>query len=259
MKFEIKELTSTKLCYFEVGFNGDCIKKLKQEIGNVNAFSIGFETLNLGEKLYGNSKKQSVEIQRENARKIIKLFKTCVAIVKVLKRCKKDFDGTFYVAGLKEKKNNNDFMLMALLDTKFNYGIFKRMGAAVVYACDYLDKENEINNMCDFKNNKCVSHRENNIDKNTGCCPSFCKYTECKTCTIKNISCKLFMCDYLEDRGYYFTPHTIPILRRHLSVLERFICTGMLFKTTKKTIKKLWFIRWFLILFGVLFIGLLIL
>ena len=33
------------------------------------------------------------------------------------------------------------------------------------YAPGYLDKENEINNMCDFKDNKCVSHRENNINK----------------------------------------------------------------------------------------------
>lgn len=255
MKFEIKELSDKNLRYFEISLEKGCIDKLKQELEKFDAISIDFETLNISQKLYGETKKQSVEIQKANLKKMLKLFKVCAKVVKILKSRKFNFDGTIYVSKLSEKKNNNDFMIASMLDAKFNYNIFKRMGVAVNHACDYLDKENEINNMCDFKDNKCVSHRENNINKNTGCCPSFCKFTECKVCTVKNISCKIFMCDYLEERGYYFTPHTIPILHQHLNILERFVCIGMLFKTTKRTIARLWFVRGLLIALGIAILG----
>lgn len=251
MKFEIKELKDKKLKYFEVGTDKNAIKNLKQNIDNFDALSISFDALNLGTKLYGDGKKQSIEIQKLNASQVILVFKNCLKAVKILKKNKVDFDGAIYISNLKNKKNNNDLMIIGMLDAKLNYNIFKRMFVAVSYACDFLDKENEINNMCDFKDNKCVNHRENNINKNTGCCPSFCKYTQCKTCTVKNISCKIFMCNYLEDKGYYFTPHTIPILKRHLNILERFMCFGLLFKTTKKTVSRLWLVRALIIAYAV--------
>lgn len=257
MKFEVKNLEDKKLKYFEIENNKECVSKLKNETGEINAIKIGFDTLCLGVKLYGNSKKSSVEIQKDNCKKMIKLFKVCKKVLKVLKKKNIEFDGVFYVEKLDKKKNNNDLMLIALLDTALNFKITKRLGSAVNYACDFLDKENSINNMCDFKDNKCIKHREKNIDKSTGCCPSFCKYTECKTCTIKNLSCKLFMCNFLEDRGYYFTPHTIPVLKRHLNFIERFMCFGLLFRTTKQTIKRLWGIRILLIAYLVVFAGVL--
>ena len=250
MEFKIEEIEKKKE-YFEI--NEKTAKDLKNELKNtkINEFSVDFEFLNLGTKLYGDSKKASIKIQQENCKKMMEVYKACKKVVKLIKKLKIEWNGVFYVNGLKDKKNNNDLMLVAMLDTRFNYNIFGKLGSAVHYSCDYLDKENEINNMCDFKDNKCVKHRELNIDKKTGCCPSFCKYVECKACTIKNLSCKIFMCNFLEDRGYYFTPHTIPVLKKHLNIVERFMCFGLLFKTTKRTIRRLWFIRVLLALAGV--------
>lgn len=251
MKFEIKELKDKKKEYAVINADENCLDNIKKNIKNIKAVEIDFDYLNLGTKLYGDNKKASKLIQKENCNHMLKVLKVCKKVVKLFKKSKVEFDGVFYVKNLSNKKNNNDFMLISMLDTDLNYNMFKRLGMSVHYACDYLDMENAINNMCDFQDNKCVNHRVNNIKKTTGCCPSFCKYTECKVCTVKNLSCKIFMCDYLEDRGYYFTPHTIPILKRHLNIFERFMCFGILFRTTKKTIKRLWLIRCLLIAYAV--------
>ena len=226
-KFQVKELTDKKLKYVEINEKSS-LETIKKELVDAKAVAIDFDYLNLATKLYGDNKKASIAIQKANCNLMMKVFKTCKKVVKLLKKSKFEFDGTFYVKGLKDKKNNNDFMLSSMLDTALNYNCFKRLGMAVHYSCDYLDMENTINNMCDFKDNKCVNHRENSIKKTTGCCPSFCKYTECTVCTVKNLSCKIFMCDYLEDRGYYFTPHTIPVLKRHLNIFERFMLETIL-------------------------------
>ena len=249
MEFKIEELKKKNNC-FEI--NEKTAKDLKNALKEVKKceVSVNFEYLNLQTKLYGDGKKASIKIQQENCKHMMEVYKACKKFVKLVKKLKIEWSGVFYIDGLKDKKNNNDLMLVALLDTHFNYNIFKRLGSAVHYSCDYLDKENEINNMCDFKDNKCVKHRELKIDKKTGCCPSFCKYVDCKVCTVKNLSCKIFMCNFLEDRGYYFTPHTIPVLKKHLNIVERFMCFGLLFKTTKRTISRLWFIRVLLALAG---------
>ncbi len=254
MEFKIEKVDKRKN-YFEI--NEKTAKDLKNQLKNAKTteISIDFEFLNLGTKLYGDSKKASIKIQQANCKHIMLVYKTCKSLVKLIKKLKLSWSGVFYVEGLENKKNNNDLMLIAMLDTHFNHNIFGRLGSAVHYSCDYLDKENEINNMCDFKENKCVKHRELGIEKKTGCCPSFCKYVDCKVCTVKNLSCKIFMCNFLEDRGYYFTPHTIPVLKRQLNIVERFMCFGLLFKTTKKTIKRLWFIRILLALAGVIVAG----
>ena len=127
MKFEIKELTNNKLNYFEININKDCVKCFKHKMGNINAISINFEALNLGQKLYGNSKKQSVEIQKANAKKMNKIFKTCVSVLKLMKRNKISFDNVFYVSGLKRKN-----LTYAIIISLFSFF------CAVVFGCVIL-------------------------------------------------------------------------------------------------------------------------
>ena len=105
--------------------------------------------------------------------------------------------------------------------------------------------ENSLNNMCDFQDNKCTKHREKGIEKNTGCCASFCKLREPgKICPHKNLSCKIFMCDYLiNEKGYYFTPNTVLILRKYFTWFERISCFGLLCRTEKKSLRELRGIR----------------
>ena len=253
MKFEILE-TKKGEQYFEISANKECLKTLKTQKDDYKYFSINAEDIALDVCLYGRSKKESINIQKQNAKKLSKIFKFCAKAVKILKN-HKNFVGIFFVHGLSKKKNNNDLLICAMLDLKFNVSPVKRISAAIGYASDFLDKENELNNMCDFKDNLCVCHRDKKKTGISGCCPSFCKHTKAGVCNQKCLACKIFMCDYLiNTKGYYFTAHTIPVLTKHLTYLERFLCFGLLFKTHKQTTNRIWCVRWLEITFLLLLV-----
>lgn len=257
MKFEILEKKKSQKC-FEISTDKKCLMNLKAQKDNYEYFSINSKDFALDVCLYGQNKKETIEIQKQNAKKITKIFKVCAKAVKILKK-HKTFDGCFYVEDLSNKKNNNELLLCAMLDLKFNVSPVKRISAAIGYASDFIDKENEINNMCDFKDNLCVCHRDNKKKGISGCCPSFCKYTKAGVCNQKCLACKIFMCDYLiNTKGYYFTAHTIPVLTKHLTFIERFFCFGLLFKTHKQTTNRIWCVRWLEIAFTLLIMFLLV-
>lgn len=254
--FKVCEKENKKQKYFEFVPTKECLKKLKGAKGDFDAISIDFDVLNLGVKLYGNTKKDSIEIQKKNAKVVVELYKFLKKAVLILKKQKVAFDGCFYIEGLDAKKNNNDFMIASMLAVRFNYSLLKKMHGAVEFACDYLDKENEINNMCDFKDNKCAKKRELGKDGDMGCCPSFCKYRVKGPCPHKNLACKIFMCDYLiYEKGYYFTPLTIPVLKINLTIFERLACFGTLCKPMKNTLRFLWLTRILTILYVVALVG----
>ena len=250
MKFEIHERENKN--YAIVDLSKDCLKKIKANLKNIEAFEIDENALNLGVKLYGENKTESVKIQKENCDKLLELYKVCVKLIKFLKHEKFGFDGVFYTKNLSKKKNNNDFMLCAMLDVKFNVKPFKRLSASYTYAADFLDMENSLNKMCDFHDNKCTKHRELDDNKTTGCCSkTICRFTCNAPCPTWNLSCKILMCDYLiEKKGYYFTPHTIPIMKKHFSYFERAFSIGQLCRTKKKSIFELWTMRAFGALVG---------
>ena len=245
MKFEICEREDKE--YFVIDLKEDCFKRFKESIDSVSAFEIAEDALNLDVVLYGKTKKESIEIQKKNCEKMLKLFKICKKIVKTLKRKKFFFDRVFYTKGLKDKKNNNDFMLTAMLDVEFNVKPFKKLAVSYKYAADYLDMENSLNKMCDFRDNKCTKYRNIKSDRTTGCCSKvICKYTCNAPCPTWNLACKIIMCDYLiKKEGFYFTPHTVPIMRRHFSYLERCFSIGQLCRTKKKALTELWLLRGF--------------
>ena len=92
-----------------------------------------------------------------------------------------------------------DFIVSAInikdKDQKYEY-IYNRM-------CDYLDKNICI--LCDFKNDKCLANRCNKSVHNiNGCCYfkglGFCEFFKNKRCSKKSLSCKLFMCNYVEKK-----------------------------------------------------------
>ena len=133
MKFEICEREEDKE-YTIIDLSEDCFKKIKENLASVKDFEIAESALNLGVTLYGKTKKESIEIQKKNCEQMLKLFKICKKIVKLLKRKKIAFDGKFYTKGLADKKNNNDFMLFAMLDVEFNVKPFKKLSASYKYA-----------------------------------------------------------------------------------------------------------------------------
>lgn len=94
--------------------------------------------------------------------------------------------------------------------------------------CEYLDKLFEINNYCDFKEDKCICQRKaKTLHDKMGCCYTFeysrfshmpidkglCKYLKDKRCTEKCITCKMFTCGYLRKKGVKFKPEEIYLLR----------------------------------------------
>lgn len=243
MEFKIEKLEKKQNEKFLIDGSKESFENLKKNAKEGAIVELDFDALNLGQKLYGSSKKESIEIQKQNCKKLMKFYKHCKKVVVFLKRKKINFDGTFFVSNVDKKKNNNDLMICAMLDVRFNVSLFKKVSKTIHHACHYLDKENEINNMCDFQNNKCVTFREKGREGTTGCCPSFCKYTKAQTCKIDNLACKIFMCNNLENKGYFFSVHNIPIMKMHLNPLERFCLAGYLFKPSRKTVRYTWLIR----------------
>ncbi len=246
MKFEIREREENKK-YAVIDLSKECLRNIKSNLMDIEAFEIDVNVLNLAETLYGKTKKESVEIQKRNCKQMLSLFKVCKRLIKMLKREKCGFDGVFYVAGLENKKNNNDFSLVCMLDVHFNVKPFKKLSASYTYAADYLDKENSLNKMCDFRDNKCTKYRNIKSERTTGCCSKvICKYTCNAPCPTWNLACKIIMCDYVIDKfGFYFTPHTIPIMKRHFSFLERCFSIGQLCRTKKRALFELWSLRVF--------------
>lgn len=203
---------------------------------------LDFSTINLGEKLYGNDKLQSKLIQKKNCNLILKIESICERVIKYLLKNNFKFDGVIYVNNLKLKKNNNDFLIESLLNLKFNK--YKdKMAQIIIFSCDYLAKENSLNNMCDFRDNKCVSCRDRNIDRVIGCCQKNCKFAHTGVCDVKNISCKLYMCSYIENKGYYFSPYYLPITKKYLNLCQRFFSTCLLFKPLEYQVKVLKFVK----------------
>lgn len=244
MNFDICKRENDKE-YFVIDLSEDCLDNIKKNLTNINYLEIDAKALNLGICLYGKTKKESIEIQKKNCKQMLELYAVCVKVIRLFKCKKIAFDGKFYTSGLDEKKNNNDYMLKSMLDVKFNVGLFKKLSASYSYVADYLDMENTLNKMCDFRGNQCAKHRLVKSDKTSGCCPkNHCKYTCSAPCPVWNLACKIMMCDYLiENKGFYFTPHTIPLMRKQFSIFERCFSIGQLCRSRKKAIVELWLFR----------------
>lgn len=210
---------------------------LKETNKKIN-LSLSFDDLNLGQKLYGNSKQESSVIQKKNCKFILKLFSKVKKTIKFLIKNKIDFNETIFIEKLQEKKNNNDILLAGFLDIEFNK-TGKKYEKIISYSCDFLSRENNLNNMCDFSENKCVSCRERKIDRAIGCCQKNCKFVHEGVCKVKNISCKLYMCGYVEDRGFYFSPYYQPLLKKYFLFTQIVACRCMLFKSLDFEVKTL--------------------
>lgn len=163
--------------------------------------------------------------------KIIKLYRVCEK--------KKIKVKDIYLVNYDKAINNNymikelDFLLSVYLleyEDRINY-IYD-------YMCNYLDDEFTKFNLCDFRNNKCVSKR--NLECKGykdpviyGCCytmgrvcPNLCN----GRCTIKCLPCKFFTCRYLEKRGIKYRPWDYLVIRlffsyRQMIILDRAIYT----------------------------------
>lgn len=243
MKIVIKNAETVTKSVMEINLSSNYFKQIKQNYKDAKMLTISFSDLNLGSNIYGSSKKETKNLQKENCKIVIKLYRRTLRVIRFLKLKRVKFDGTIYIQGLTERKNNNVIMLELMLNCKLSRLFPQRLTAAIDGACTYLDAENSEHNMCDFKENSCAKHRAMGFTRKTGCCPASCKFMQCGPCKTKNISCKLIMCDYLENKGYYFSPHSLAILKVNLTYPERLSTIGFFFKSTKKTHFLIWLVR----------------
>ena len=102
--------------------------------------------------------------------------------------------------------------------------------------CNYLDKEFNERNICNFKDNKCISVRNNSHCKESenGCCygrkRGLCKNLKNGKCNIKSISCKLFTCRYLKKNKIKYKINDIPLLKFFVNNRQKFIINNSIFK-----------------------------
>jgi len=146
-----------------------------------------------------------------------------------------------------DKNINNNYMIYELdnLISAYLLNYEDRINFIYDYMCDYLDKEFNDFNLCDFRDNKCVSRRELECNgcKNPvvyGCCYTkgrVCPNLINSRCTIKSLPCKFFTCRYLEKRGIKYRPWNYLIIRLFLSYKQMSILDQYLY-TPKEVIMK---------------------
>ena len=156
-------------------------------------------------------------------------------------------------------KNNSPFeadlitTLIALNQPTLK-GIYSKIYDQV---CDFLDNEFKRNNFCYFINNQCFANRESTSAHSTmGCCYTFkyspnpfakelltnvkqCHFLNCKKCSIKSISCKLFTCKSLQKKGIKFDSHKILLSDCFFNKKQHLILSKNFFKTKDEIINKL--------------------
>ena len=166
--------------------------------------------------------------------------------------------GRLYFSNIKTAFTDLDEDISNILFANLNKNLYDTYTFVYDKVCDKLDQNFIINNFCKFENNKCIANRDtNNIEQDNGCCHSFirhknveahktteeltlCTYLgEDKSCQIKCISCKFFVCQYLKNRGVYLDILDNFLLRAFLNKKQLDVIHINFFKTEDAIIKKL--------------------
>ena len=173
---------------------------------------------------------------------------------KIIKK-KKDEETIFYlnyknkiIKSEKDLKENMDDELkfkIYMLEAANKKDLKERYNYIYDIVCDYLDKKINNDNICDFKNNKCISVRNNSHCKESlnGCCygrsRGLCKHFKNGKCSIKSISCKLFTCRYLKKQKIKFKVNEIPLLNYFFNNKQKYILDISIFKDKDEIINLL--------------------
>jgi hypothetical protein len=121
----------------------------------------------------------------------------------------------------------------------------KRYGLIYDYICNYLDEDMQRRNFCDFKEGKCIASRKRKtVHEFDGCCwergIGHCYHlSEDKRCKIRSISCKLFVCNYLESKGIKYNIKKLFPVKYFLNRKQINILKSSYFKSKEETISRL--------------------
>lgn len=117
--------------------------------------------------------------------------------------------------------------------------------------CNYLDDRFICDNICEFKNNRCIAKRD--YDLTCGCCRHYksflstklvqCEYLKDKKCAAHCITCKLFTCDYIiKNKKIKFRINDIFLLKHYFNPIQKLIILTGFFTTKEKIMKRL--LKW---------------
>lgn len=112
----------------------------------------------------------------------------------------------------------------------------KRYSYIYDVVCNYLDNEFQGKDICNFKNSKCISVRNNGHCPNSknGCCygtnRGLCINFKDGKCSIQSLSCKLFTCRYLKKKGIKFSVNDIDLLKYFFNLRQKYIIDTSIFK-----------------------------
>lgn len=163
-----------------------------------------------------------------------------------------------YFSNIKTAFTDLDDDISNILFANLNENLYDTYTYIYDKVCEKLDQSFMINNFCDFKDDKCIANRDSdNIERDNGCCHSFirnknikahktteeltlCSYLgEDKSCQIKCISCKFFVCQYLKNKGVYLDILDNFLLRSTFTRKQLDVIHINFFKTEDAIIKKL--------------------
>lgn len=132
--------------------------------------------------------------------------------------------------------NNEDKMVLNELDSLIKLFSIKNDDEKISFVydniCEKMMKEIKKLNYCNFENNKCVTMRYTRgfpNSKENGCCSNTymdkgkdCRYlNQDHSCKICSISCRVFTCQYLQDRGIDHSLWQYPIIDCSMGKLTR--------------------------------------
>ena len=107
--------------------------------------------------------------------------------------------------------------------------IEKRYSYIYDSVCNYLDSKYFGENLCGFdENGVCEYYRKEDPSHYNGCCyredRSLCKYfdEEHSVCTERGISCKLYSCPILREKGIKYRIKDIPLINSFFSIKQKF-------------------------------------
>ena len=150
-----------------------------------------------------------------------------------------------------DENNKNHIEFISAIKAILYDNKFQRYNYIYDTVCDYLDNFFYGKNLCDFKENQCGEKR--GTTSRIGCCHHFkvkwlgpfTKLVPCEhlkedyTCGAKCIGCKLFTCDYLEQKGVKFRIKDILLLDTFFNPVQKYFIKFMVFTPKEKIIKRL--------------------
>lgn len=168
----------------------------------------------------------------------------------------KDLDGNLklgVIGGIKEFNYINKIKVREVCTCLKTISINnKREKIEYIYdkLCERIDKDLVVYKYCNFNNNKCIAQRDNQnkngypVNECNGCCYKVEEKIECeklknKECTTSCISCRLFICKYLQDRGIEYKVTDNLQIRTFFNFMQRPILVWSFFRTREEIIKEL--------------------